>query len=93
MAATRTNTAVESAQSVVYVYNRPDRGEIGDYVWFDENADGLQNEVEYADYTFVQDMTRKLPRRVPETGPDGQTIYKPAWGDGEQRQCGRCMTA
>ena len=71
----------ESNEAVVYVNAPEGRGYIGDYIWLDDNSDGLQNEIEYEIPTENRNLrTRKIPKRTYD--PDTES-YVPDWGTDE----------
>ena len=76
----------ESGNAITYVFNPEDRGEIGDYVWLDDNANGKQDEIEYAvpEGTAETGFSRLLPKRkaARKDADTGNLVYDPDWGDG-----------
>lgn len=71
VASTEVQKPAESWTAQVYVHNPEDRGEIGDYIWLDDNTNGLEDEIEYAiPDTGDAKFTRSLPKRDRNGKPD-----------------------
>ena len=60
--------------------------EIGDYVWLDDNANGKQDEIEYAVPEGTAETGILQTAAEAESGTEdadtGNLVYDPDWGDG-----------